>query len=601
MKTFDRREFLRSVSVAGAGLGLIPFLGVSARSVGNPVDENSCWLDVCAPFIVEDSELGINSEIVLTSDTFVGAKGYEDKADSSEYEIFLYNLDGSPVGDAGVVKRTAVGAMQTTVIPVRDMLPPDKSNFVGGMRIRLRPRSRTPMHASDLFSSAFVRWKTRNSFDNVHANPDPLQWQRRDSFFYSMPFPRLDEYECVFSLFNPYGENSIGAVTLYDQLGGILKVIPYSLGPHASLLLDLRKGELVDDIRDKFGVTAQHNGVKKDNIKLTRDGGTIAVTNVQGSVKNFGYLLIRREGRSRFSIDHPIHQPPYKLVPAAAPFDETGKFKAKNILYTPLVFNAKKIGGVTIESRFHFSSGAPVEEHLWISPFITDKDGSVAWQPSGEAKFPSAIPSQQIERGVLKLAAKQSCIFETSEIGLAKDFSGGLSIAIAPPTNHTLMKAEIRVPEWGAHAFTHFRPGLVAARAYQKPSQRGGLMTDYITSGAKLDRRGSKIFRDEIVCVMNIDDKGIGGQPELEIFASNGLVTKVKLGDVPAFATRHYLLSELVYGKFEPNDLSIRLVDPRATMVMSLVHLDYVRRDIALDHGSDRFSTFQEFTCNAPA
>jgi len=47
------------------------------------------------------------------------------------------------------------------------------------MKIRLRPRGREPMPASDLFSSAFVRWQTKPSFDNVHANPDPLQLAAR--------------------------------------------------------------------------------------------------------------------------------------------------------------------------------------------------------------------------------------------------------------------------------------------------------------------------------------------------------------------------------------------------------------------------------------
>jgi hypothetical protein len=30
---------------------------------------------------------------------------------------------------------------------------------------------------------------------------------------------------------------------------------------------------------------------------------------------------------------------------------------------------------------------------------------------------------------------------------------------------------------------------------------------------------------------------------------------------------------------------------------MSTVHLDYLRRDLALDHGSDRFSTFLDYGC----
>ena len=85
----------------------------------------------------------------------------------------------------------------------------------------------------------------------------------------------------------------------------------------------------------------------------------------------------------------------------------------------------------------------------------------------------------------------------------------------------------------------------------------------------------------------------------LEIFTSNVLLTRLDLGEVPAFAARHYLLSELSSGKIGPHDLSLRLVDERATLLMSVVHLDYVRRDPAMDHGSDRFSTFNDYSCDA--
>jgi hypothetical protein len=61
------------------------------------------------------------------------------------------------------------------------------------------------------------------------------------------------------------------------------------------------------------------------------------------------------------------------------------------------------------------------------------------------------------------------------------------------------------------------------------------------------------------------------------------------------------LLSTLVSGKIGANDLSLRLVDEQATLLMSVLHLDYERRDIAADHGSDRFSTFSEFTCDPKA
>ncbi len=599
-----RRSFLALFPGALAGAAFIPLLNLNPKTFGQTPGPNetkftsACWLDVAAPFIVEDPEIGLHSEIVLTSDTFVGAKGYEDGADTTEYEIYLYDADGKPVGADGVAKRLSVPAMQMTVLSLREILG-DGRKFWGGMRIRLRPKGRQPMHASDLFSSAFVRWKTAASFTNVHANPDPLEWQRADKFFYSMPFPPLAEYESLFSLFNPYPQPSRGAITLYDQLGSTLEELPYELKPHSSLLFDLRQGDFVSDTRPGFVSSgARHHRTAK---LLTPDGGTLAITNNPGSVKGFGYLLIKRAGTSRFSVEHPIHQAPFKPAPAPAPFDSAGRFKAKNILYTPLLFRSKRIGGVTLESRFHFSSGAPLEEFLWINPFVTDSEGRVAWQVTTETKLPATISAKQIERDVIKLGGMQSCILDSAQLPLPKIFSGGLSLAVTPTTNHTLMKVELTVKEWGAHAFTHFRPGLQSARSYQASAPRGGLATDYIASGARVERNGNKLVRDEVIGVMNIDDKGVAGRPTLEVFTSNGLVTRVDLGEVPAFACRHYLLSELSSGKIGPHDLSLRLVDEHATLLMSIVHLDYVRHDLALDHGSDRFSTFNDYSCNLSA
>jgi hypothetical protein len=75
------------------------------------------------------------------------------------------------------------------------------------------------------------------------------------------------------------------------------------------------------------------------------------------------------------------------------------------------------------------------------------------------------------------------------------------------------------------------------------------------------------------------------------------LVARAKLGAIPPFACRHFLLSELVKEQFKSETLNLRLVDERATLLMSTLHLDYTRRDLALDHGSDRFSTFLDYGC----
>ncbi|HEY8227830.1 MAG TPA: hypothetical protein VIG25_21345, partial [Pyrinomonadaceae bacterium] len=243
MTRLDRRSFLLLAPGSLATLATFRKSAWAHRLYSALVQQpkRTCWLDVCAAFIVEDPELDIHSEIVLTSDSFVGQKGFADGADATDYEIYLYDADGTAIGTDGVARRLTVPAMQTTVLKTSELLGARKT-FWGGLKVRLRPSCRETMHASDLFSSAFVRWQTPQSFDNVHANPDPLEWQKPDSFFYSMPFPQLDTYEGLFSLFNPYGMRSKGAITLYDQLGAAVDQVPYDLAPHSSLLLDLRQG-----------------------------------------------------------------------------------------------------------------------------------------------------------------------------------------------------------------------------------------------------------------------------------------------------------------------------------------------------------------------
>src|SRR5205085_1372969 len=113
--------------------------------------------------------------------------------------------------------------------------------------------------------------------------------------------------------------------------------------------------------------------------------------------------------------------------------------------------------------RFHLSSGAPIEEYLWMAPFVTDKDGNVPWQLMNDAKLVAELPPKQVERNAIKLGGQQSCIIDASQLGLPGNFSGGLSLPISPTSNHTLMKVELRVAEWSAFAFTHFRPGLASA------------------------------------------------------------------------------------------------------------------------------------------
>lgn len=584
MSSFDRRSFLASMSCSLAG-AILPAKIINAESFRA---STACWLEVAAPFIVVDAELGVDCDLVLTSDTFAGVAGHADGNASSEYEICLYDATGRALGQDGVAKRLTVPAMRTTVIPVRELIG-DAKQFFGGLKVRLRPAATEAgmPHASDLFSSAFVRWRTGNAFDNVHANPDPLQWQNTDSYFYSMPFP--GGYECVFSLFNPNNDRSAGEITVFDSLGKRIAGQRYDLKPHASLLFDLQSGKTISA------------PWASEKMSSSDRNGLIAVVNDQGTAKSFGYLMIRRSAQHRFSVEHPIHQSVFKQKPAAAPFDDKNQFKAKNVLYTPLLFRKHKVGNLTLESRFYLGAGLPLEESLWLYPFAVDGKGDVAWSALEDKKLAAALP-QQTERGVIRLGANQSCALDFNRLSISPDFTvGGLGVAVSPDTNHTLMKVEVRVAEWGAYAFTHFRPGLRSARLYQKPKERGGLATDYIVSGARIVKTKTAVRVDELIGIINIDDQGLEANPSLELFSSRGLATRLSLGAIPPFACRHFLLSELladlIPGEVSYEPLSLRLTDRRATLLMSVLHLDHERRDIALDHGSDRFSTFLDFVC----
>jgi hypothetical protein len=602
MSSFERRQFLSLLSGSVVACASTPATALQrllpatqSPAAAGPI-AGPCWLDVCAPFVIEDDRHGIHTEIVLTSDTFAGVRGYEGDAFGTNYELYLYDAAGKPVGSDGVARRLNVPAMRTTVISARELIG-ERRSFWGGMKIRIKPQGTEPMHASDLFSSAFLRWQTESSFDNVHANPDPLQWQNSDGFYYSMPFPSLKEYQCTLALFNPYGVKSAGAITLCARDGAKVVDKRYELEAYSSLLLCLNTANFGCDPADVL----IRSGIKKASgteIQELEAGGMLAVTNDAGTMKSFGYLLIKQPERRRFSVEHPIHQNVFVPGPEVTPLDQGGNFKAKNVLYSPLMFSGKRAGGISFESRCFLSTGLPIEQVQWFYPFVTNQEGSVQWQVKEDAKSSRMLPASQVHNGLIRLPARQSCVLDFSQSSLPRNFSGGLSLAVAPDTTHTLTKVEVRVPEWGAHAFTHFRPGLQSARGYQKPKQRDGIATDYVTSGARLELVAGGPVYDELIGVMNIDDRGIEGQPVLEIFGSSGLITRVTLGSVPSHAARHYLLSELVPKPGKLGLLTLRLVDAKATLLMSIVHLDYVRRDLALDHGSDRFSTLNDYNCN---
>jgi hypothetical protein len=191
-------------------------------------------------------------------------------------------------------------------------------------------------------------------------------------------------------------------------------------------------------------------------------------------------------------------------------------------------------------------------------------------------------------------------VLDADRLPLANNTSAGIALAAAPETSHTLMKVEVRATNWGASAFTHFRPGGPTAWQYRQAEGRGDVVTDYLVSGARVTRSGQDIERDCLLAIMNIDfQQEKEGDPILEVFGSSGFITSVSLGKIPALGCRHVLLSDLIKDLNVTGDgyLTLRLMDRATILIMSAVHLDFKRKDLALDHGSDRHATYVDYHC----
>jgi hypothetical protein len=64
-------------------------------------------------------------------------------------------------------------------------------------------------------------------------------------------------------------------------------------------------------------------------------------------------------------------------------------------------------------------------------------------------------------------------------------------------------------------------------------------------------------------------------------------------------ACRHFLVSDIFPGvQSDPaHPFTVRMQSRTAMMIVSALHFDYERRDLALEHGSDRHSTFRDYKC----
>ncbi|HWD00736.1 MAG TPA: hypothetical protein VG456_28465 [Candidatus Sulfopaludibacter sp.] len=583
MYTIDRRSFLGSLA-GSLTLSAAPQYTTPQPA---PAAPGACWLDVAAPFVVVDPAQQLTTDLLLTATCFPGIEGYKNSNYATDYQILLYEASGKDIKleNAG---KFSISAMRPTLVSMKALSGRDA--FVGGAKIRLAPSANQVPRAGDLFSAGFVRWNMPQNFDNVHAHPAPPQ-QVVGRFNYSMPFPAMSEYHCAFALFNPNDEESYGTVRVVDRLGRTAVERKFSLHPHQTTLYTLADLQPAESAGEALALRPLGESKLKD-------GGVVVVRNESERVP-FAYTLMKgRQGQS-FTVEHPLHFSADAPVKPArtTPYGPKRSFPAQALIYTPMLFKGVKIGGVELESRVYLSSSRWAEEALWKLPFVTTEKGEIAWVSNRDDQFASRVlPSAVTDQGLVRLTEFQSCRIAAADLPLPDGFSGGFGAACIPKTSHSLNKIEVRAVNWGRVALTHFRPGGAVAKGYRQVESRGGLASDYIVSGAHIIAQK----RDCLLALMNIEfEDDFTGTPRLQVFGPSGLVAEKQLSDFPPLACRHFLLSELFPGiQSDPaHPFTIRMQVPNALMIVSALHLDYTKRDIALEHGSDRHSTFQDFKC----
>jgi hypothetical protein len=598
MVPLDRRTFLGClagsliVSSAQSFTGTIPFAAaLKGQHPVTPLAPDVCWLDVAAPFVTTDPALGISTNFLLTASCFPGVDGFRDPKNQTAYQIQLYDASGRdiPLDRDG---RFDIAALHTTMVDLQEIA--HGKPFWGSGRIRLAPSAGQVNHAGDLFGAGFVRWQTESNFDNVHAHPAAPQ-QAMGHFNYSMPFPALSEYHCMFSLFNPNEIEAVGSIRVVDRLAQTVVERPFKLVPHQTMLYSLETLKNYDSPGEGLAISPLEE-------KKLSNGGVIIVHNT-GEAVAFAYTMIKSRTGGTFTVEHPLHYSADGAVKPARtnPYDEKHNFPVQGLVYTPLLFSGKRIGGLELESRFYISSSRWVEEALWMMPFVTNGDGNIAWVSNKDDDFATRVhPSSLTSQGLLRLLEFQSVQIDARALPLPAGYSGGLGLGCIPVTSHSLLKAEVHVKDWNRSAFTHFRPGGNFQKKYRLADFRGGVATDYIVTDCQIRGSGAKMKRDAVLAVMNIEfQEEHTGSPKIQLHGPSGLIAEKSIGEFPPLACRHFLLSELFPGvQTEPDKpVTVRMLDENAMLVCSAIHFDYDRKDLALEHGSDRHSTFNDFRC----
>ena len=585
MITIDRRAFL-------SGLAGSLFVASAEPQYPTPLSPPpapgaTCWLDVAAPFVIADPAQQLSTDILLTATCFPGIDGYRNSHYATEYQILLFDSNGNeiPLDNHGKVE---IPALRPRLVRVSDLVGRD--SFFGGMKLRVAPSPHQVPRAGDLFSAGFVRWNLPRNFDNVHAHPAAPQ-QVIGRFNYSMPFPALSEFHCAFALFNPNEEESRGKVRVVDRLGRTVVERPYELRPHRSTLYTMADLATAATPAEALAIAP----LREPRLQA---GGVVVVHNDSERVP-FAYTLMKGRQGDSFTVEHPLHfSADAPMKPArSTPYGPNRSFPAQAMIYTPMFFRGLRLGELQLESRVYLSSSRWVEAALWKLPFVTTGDGSIAWMSNRDEKLASRVqPAAVTDQGLVRLTEFQSCRIAARDLPLPDGFSGGFGAACIPKTSHSLNKIEVRATNWGRVAFTHFRPGGAVAKGYRTVEERGNLASDYIVSGAHLIHGK----RDCLLAIMNIEfEEEQAGAPVLQLFGPMGLAAERKLDTFPPLACRHLVLSELFpEAQSDPSHpFTVRMTVDKAMMIVSALHIDYEKRDIALEHGSDRHSTFMDFRC----
>jgi hypothetical protein len=583
MHTIDRRVFLSSLTGA--------VISASAQQSPAPSKASDlCWLDVAAPFVVVDPTQELNTELLLTATCFPGIDGFRNARYATEYQVLLYDNQGKeiPLDNNG---RLEIGSLRPTLLDLRQWAKRDA--FFGGARVRVAPSKDQMPHAGDLFSAGFVRWNLPHNFDNIHAQPAPPQ-QLVGHFNYSMPFPPLSEYHCALAVFNLADDESWGLVRVVDRLGRDVAQRNYRLRPHQTTLYSMSDLKPVETPGEAMAV------VPSNQPKL--DAGGVVVVRNESDKAAFAYTIVKGRTGASFTVEHPLHfAVGAPMKPARkTPYGDNRSFPAEGMVFTPMLFRGAVVAGVTLESRFYLSASRWIEEALWMMPFVTTDAGQIAWASNHDQDLATRISPPLVDQGVVRLSEFQSCAIDTRALPIPQGFAGGFGAATIPRTSHSLNKVEVRAVNWGRVAMTHFRPGGTVANGIRNVQDRGGLASDYVVTDVHVIGTAANRKRDSLLAFMNIEFDGRQpGVPLVQLFGPGGLVAERQLGEYPPLACRHFLASDLFPNvQSDPaHPFTVRMQVPGAMMIVSALHFDYERRDLALEHGSDRHSTFQDYKC----